>query len=501
HIRRADILVGTEYGVARDDSLGNSYPISMDCMQEYFGTPRNLHLRPDAFADFDVWRMPSDATASLAAHVIAVRRFLKPKTWAVSEPLSSAEDVSLLFSPKRPIVGIFGPVEASTSLVFDGLLATCAQNFLFLAPEADPLALPLSVARCDAVIIVRNLLHPSTSGLIRACTAMGVPLYFYTDDNFMVLANSDPDYADYRSSAVAECLSRFDGIFLTSPLLAEYFEFFDLGTSIKLLGPTYDFEMREKLGRLEAAPRGSELRVGFTGGDFRAKHLIDAVMPALVNVHRHPPIHLVVRSTVGGLDDVPFSMTKMELCSFDEFLVRWRELQLDILIHPKGDHANVDYKTANSLLVAHYLGAVPIICDETAYQDVDEKDGVLKIDGSICAWEQAIEGGADGEFRRQVGGKLEVYCREKFSPRHNLAVVEEFFAELGRADVCAWNERISRLVSPSSDHGFSARLALMEAEVRSRAYRFALRLRKASKMVRGVGTWMHTAMTRLRTAP
>ena len=55
---------------------------------------------------------------------------------------------------------MFGHIEPSISLVFDGLLATNRSNFLFIAPELDDAILPFFISRCDAIIFVRHLLDP-----------------------------------------------------------------------------------------------------------------------------------------------------------------------------------------------------------------------------------------------------------------------------------------------------------------------------------------------------
>ena len=62
---------------------------------------------------------------------------------------------------------------------------------------------------------------------------------------------------------------------------------------------------------------------------------------------------------------------------FRQFVREWRRFAPDILLHPAGATSNAPYKTPTAAIVARYLGAVPVVSDEPAYQGWSEADGVL----------------------------------------------------------------------------------------------------------------------------
>ena len=323
---------------------------------------------------------------------------------------------------------------------------------------------------------------------------MRVPIYFYTDDNFMVLKDYHPDFGAYNLQAVRSVLTKFKGVLLTSRPLADYYEMLQLHPSTIMVQPILDELKLAKLNRLAMRPAStSVLRIAFIGGDFRRVHLRERVIPALSRINKDTSLELFTRLSPNKHEELKqagISVTEIELNSFDKFLVRWRRLQPDVLVHPEADYANAAYKTANVLLIALYLRCIPIVCNEEAYHNAEEKSGILKVDGSVESWERALRKAQDAQFRAMMLLRLEHYCRENFAPKFNLVALDRILAESARTDILTWAERIRRIALPKLNFAHLTRIARMEAELSSRAYRVALKLRKGANVIRSARAWL-----------
>ena len=109
---------------------------------------------------------------------------------------------------------------------------------------------------------------------------------------------------------------------------------------------------------------------------------------------------------------------------FSAFLARWRALELDAVVHPYGATANIGNKSAASLLVASYLGAVPVVGDEPAYAGLGEAEGVLKVAPRPEAWAAALERLSDATTSAQLRARLRDWCRASFGPQPTLRALD-----------------------------------------------------------------------------
>src|SRR5262249_43831825 len=107
-IVRVPVRIGLEYGPSRADSIGNTYPLFLEAPQEHFSSPRDHALLPHNYPDYDIWRMPENASAFLAAHIVEMRRFFASKPWAKGLPLTDERNIGVLLKPQRRVVGVYG---------------------------------------------------------------------------------------------------------------------------------------------------------------------------------------------------------------------------------------------------------------------------------------------------------------------------------------------------------------------------------------------------------
>ena len=438
-IFREDVLVGRELGPLRAESLGRTYPMYFEAVQEYCNRRRNTELRPRNLESFDVWAMPPEPSACLAEHVLLSRRFLRTRAWAAGLSIQSDGDANTLLAPRGRCIAVVADMTGSTSICFDGLLDRDRQRVLFVPLPAGEFQLQLFLARCDAAILVRSLVDEHARLVAMLCQWMEVPLYYLIDDNLILLSAEDPGLGAYTRERVTEALADFAGILCTSPSLAEYFRSLHLRPPVDEIGPVFDAVKLAKIRRLPARPAEPALRVGFIGGSFRRRNLEEQVMPALAAVARDIPVAFFGPSSPADAEGLPF------IPFFDEFLTTWGSLGLDVVVHARGETGNLEYKTSSVLLSALYLGAVPIVASEPAFRDVGEAQGVLKVDGDASSWEWALRRVQAAEVRRELLSRLDAFCRTNFAPERNARALERILAASTPPDLLTWAWRVRQV--------------------------------------------------------
>jgi len=441
-IFREDVLVGRELGQLRADSLGRTYPMYFEAVQEYCNRRRDEELRPANLERFDVWAMPPEPSACLAEHVLLMRRFFRTKAWAAGLGVEPEGDANPSLTPRGRCIAVVADMTPSTSLCFDGLPESERRRLLFVPLAAGDFHFELFLARSDAAILVRNLVDEPARQVARLCRWMDVPLYYLIDDNLIVLGADDPELAGYTREAVTEALADFAGILCTSASLAEYFESLHVRPPVHEIGPVFDAVKLVKIRRLRGEPGGSALRVGFIGGPFRRRNLEEQIVPALAAVARDAPVTFFSPSPPANAGGPPFPVTTVAFSPhFDDFLTTWGALGLGVVVHARGDTANIEYKTGSVLLSALYLGAVPIVAREPAFRDVGEAQGVLQVDGDTSSWERALRRVQAPDVRREMLSRLEAFCRTHFAAERTARTLDRILAASTPADLATWARR------------------------------------------------------------
>jgi hypothetical protein len=451
-----------------------------------------------------------------------MRRFLRGKAWATGLDVRSASDATALLSPRGRCVVVATSLTASSALCFDGLLDRHQPQLLFVPPAVGDFHLQLLLARCDAVILVRGLLHDQGRRVALLCQSMKIPLYYLIDDNLILLGRELPEFGAYTRENVTSALEDFAGVLCTSEALAEYVRALDPAPAIDEIGPVFDVTKLAKIRRLRADAHGPALRVGFVGGEFRRRDLDERVVPALAAVAAVTPVALFSRLPPANAERLPFTLTVIPFTEFfDDFLTAWGSVGLDVLVHPRGETCNIDYKTSSVLLSALYLGAVPIVASERAFQDLGETQGVLRVQDEQASWERAVRRAQDPERRRELLARLETFCRAHFAPERTVRVLDRILAASAPTDLLTWAWRVRQVRASQLDQVFRAQLAVearaadvarleqaagllearvrqLEAEARARearlawlegevstgAYALRLRLRQVARVVR-----------------
>ncbi|HEY1751056.1 MAG TPA: hypothetical protein VGG29_07320 [Caulobacteraceae bacterium] len=338
----------------------------------------------------------------------------------------------------RPRVRVLGQIEVSTSLYFDVLEAQDELDVGF-RPLTDLGVDAPHLAGADLVILVRELHRFWDEGVIDFLRRAGVPFVYFTDDNFLALQVEASGAGFYTAARMRRALAGAAELWASTPALAAALA--PLHPRQRVWGPALDPPLVPRPLRL---PRG-RLTIALAGGDFRLGGLEGGPLAQLRALGAQRPLRLVASEAAAGvlrqaLPDAEIVRMPMQR-SFRQFIRRWRDEAPDLLLHPAGATANAPYKCPTAVVVAGYLGAVPVVADEPAYEGWGEAEGVLRIGEQGLA--DAARRVDDHEWRAEMRGRLAGALELRFNGLGRVEVLRDVLgaprAEAGvaAADVLA----------------------------------------------------------------
>ncbi len=335
-----------------------------------------------------------------------------------------------------PLVLVIGRIEASVSLYFDGLPPGGRPRLVFAEAEAL-LAEPGLLAIADAAIIVRDLERCDDLGILRMLEAIRLPRAYFLDDNPMVLAEEDRHWRYYKAARLRDRLAGFDAVLASTEPLAEALR--AVHDRVSEFGPVLD------AGLVHRPPEmGGAVRAAIAGGNFRRDASLRDVMPALLeHAAETPGAALLVPNGFGAPPSGSYQTREMpRIGSFPQFVRHWRDESPNMLLHPRGQTRNDRFKTPNALLVALYLGALPIVdAEEPAYAGLGEAEGVLKAMGSD-GWAAAIRRARQPDEAGRLWSALHRGCERLFGSEAQCALLNGLVAARAPVDAA---ERAARL--------------------------------------------------------
>jgi hypothetical protein len=317
-------------------------------------------------------------------------------------PLARA-GLAVLDDPTAPYILVYGRLSASTSLYFDGVPADIAARLRFLEPGDLFSDLPW-LAAASLVVIVRGFEFMIASGAINLLEEIGTPMVWFTDDDFVALGSEIVSLGYYSGDAVAAFARRMSAIGVTSGNLVEALKHYHQNVIL------FPCVLDADLWTARPAQPKAATRVGVFGGPFRRRSFDSHVLPAA----RALGLGLVVGSNLapgqGLVETVPYRT------DFRRFVLEWQRIAPAALLHPYGDTANIGNKGPGSLLAAAYLGAVPIVGREPAYEGIGEEQGVLTADPDAASWQAQLKRTLNPNERTILLDRLESWTQAAFAP-------------------------------------------------------------------------------------
>ncbi len=315
------------------------------------------------------------------------------------------------------------PLDATTTLFFGHLQRRMPDAIRVVQYGTDDVA--ASLGEAAAVVLVRGLFE--FGDVARCARALRIPLYYFLDDNFIVLRDQGGAGAEfvtrYLAGDVRAALRDFAGVLLATPSLVSYFSEQRLHPHLFLFPPVMDAEAL-------AAPRaaGPAVTVAFFGGRHLHRQLLDVIVPAVRRLAVQRPVRLLA---AGVPDSIPASEgLVVSQQAYDESYTRGlRALAaegVDVLVHPAAaGMANNVYKNPHALISARALAAIPIVSNAPPYDAVGLDGVALTCEDSEASWFNALtQAVTDDTLRAKLGARLATYCDEHFSGSPNRAVVE-----------------------------------------------------------------------------
>lgn len=289
------------------------------------------------------------------------------------------------FDAKAPTVIVYGACDASTMLYLDAFSRCEGMNLRFLRPSSPTADLAWLTA-ASAVIMVRNIESHIRSGLAGLLRRLEIPVFWFVDDDFTVLAREGrPTFAFYDLPAFTEGVAQFSGLIASTAQLGEAL------TKTLGLDPRNVRILSPRVSPWWPTPPQKTWGVGIIGGTFRGEALRDELPGALADIGPAPRI-VASDNLRPFLKGIAAQWEPFEP-DFLTFLHRWQRQAPAVILHPPGRTSNLANKSIATILVAHSIGAVPIVADEPAYDGWGEAEGVLKL--APGAWGKALCRGLD----------------------------------------------------------------------------------------------------------
>jgi len=348
---------------------------------------------------------------------------------------------------------------ATDTLFFEHAAARWPEAIRVVGADGGELAGTLAGA--SALVVIRSLME--LGHVIQCAARLGVPRYYFVDDNFMLLRDEGAPYstwfATYTDAGVRSALQAFDGVLLPTPALVDYFRAHHLHERLiaypPIAGPAAPLDRGDAEGR--------PLTLAFFGGAHRRRAFVEVVHPAIARLARERDVRLIV---VGVDAAAAPSGGRLQVVhqpydpSYSGALRSVARQGIDILVHPGSDSVNNRYKNPHVLINACVFGAVPVFSDCPPYDAFRDGGVAVVCRNTADVWYEALAALArDPDGRRALRQRLAAYCDSAFGGRANHAVIEEIRAAHAvprvdafrrrqvRAAMCLGLGRLSRLAT------------------------------------------------------
>ena len=422
------VLAGDEWGATQSDSLRNSLKMDQWCAFERMNLDRNEMLRPENFLECDIGYIPPRSTQLFRDYMNIFWSQYEKKSWyrRPDEPLAAKGSV-------KYIAVIVQELNASSYLTFERL----DQNPEFIVRTFLPNMFPWSELICaDAVIIVRMLygLEPYE----RMCAAFNIPLYYYVDDNYLELQNDfENDHAislNAQKTTAVE-LVRYDGIFLSSALLARYFEKKYLHRKLMVLNPVMGNILRDPTNDQTEHP----FTVVFMGGIFREETFYTTVVPALLRLSVERPVRVITPTPEKKCFQVSEQVIKQlqweylpRNLSLELYLHQINSYYVDVVAHCGPVLENNCYKTENMLMNATQIGAVLVSSKNGQLFSAPIKNSAaFSVENEPDEWYSCLSQLANSNLlRRSIWEKARKYCEKEYSKSDAVCVIKQMLGEI-----------------------------------------------------------------------
>jgi hypothetical protein len=317
------------------------------------------------------------------------------------------------------------PLDAVTTLFF-GHLAERAPGKIRIV-EAGQSGVAGAISEASAVILVRGLFE--FEPVVRCARALRIPLYYFIDDNFMVVRTQGDRAASfaarYTEENVREALRGFTGVLVASTPLAEYF------AAHRLFAPTRLFPPSTPANRAAEPGGAGRACVAFFGGEHLHSFLMSTIVPAVRRLAQVRPVTVIAVGAVPPIEPSAGLAVRHEpyAGSYTDGVRMLARAGVGVLVHPVAvDLANNIYKNPHALITADYLGAVPVVSNRAPYDGLGTEGVALLCEDTADAWFAALNEAVSGDTG-SLRARLAAFCAVHFGGDRNLRVIDAMLQE------------------------------------------------------------------------
>lgn len=337
------------------------------------------------------------------------------------------------------LVATLAPADATVSLFFSNIGDRAPLRIEYFAVEdlSRPHHAVRAVAKvvaplvsANAVIFNRGLFE--FGSMVSLAGSLGIPRYYFVDDNFMILKDEPGVYdpklgSKYSRDRVRQVLSGFEGVLLATPSLVDYFREHQLHPRLELYPP---------VSRVQPPPPRSpgrvRIHIAFFGGMHRREPFLKYVLPAIARFSERQPVTLFAAGIDLSGTTVPATVSVVPVRYNPSYPAALKEMaanEIDVLMHPSNVTGNNIYKNPHFLINARALGATPIFSNAAPYAALAGDDVAVLSENSVDDWYAALGRVAtDAALRTRLQANIETYLERHFNGDVNVATMERIVA-------------------------------------------------------------------------
>jgi glycosyltransferase involved in cell wall biosynthesis len=444
-IEYVDLFVGYEHGPSTHDSLGKTVLMDSWTVNEWMKADRNELLKPNNYLEYDVLAIPSNLTRQAKYVIKDLEDQYRDKFWYQDVPITVGgntgnDDTSSSITCRRDngYLLVIAPIyDATISLSFDYLAESFSRRIRVIQ-GSDWMGCEAEMAGASAVVIVRNLFD--FSPWVECGKKLGIPLYYYADDNFMQLRQEPgcaPEFKQHSPENLKATLDGFSGVLLSTYALVDVFRKAGIHDNLYYYPPV----IKKIEGKRENASWGNPFTIAFMGGPHRTENFYRYVAPAIRRLAENFPIRLCLPESSAEQAKLKAFMSSVQNhnleiltvprdISYDLTIRNYRECNPDILVHINSNTGNNAYKTENAIINAALVGAVPVLSDGPPYDALrNENIGLLCLTDEDSWYEAIMWLYKDRVAGREMYDRLVEYCRRNYSGAANEPVLTEILSQ------------------------------------------------------------------------
>ena len=342
--------------------------------------------------------------------------------------------------PLRGYVAVVGENSVSTGLYFDNLPLPWKNHILIEVnvPKREKGALWSVVLGARAVIFVRQI----KSAMLRQARflkRLGIPFYYYTDDNFFAL---DPSL---DTPKVRRFLSSCKGILVSTPRLGAYFRDNGFHKNILRLRPLAPPTLlpKKEYNQRDQTDNNSPLHLVF--GSANRLEAFCEMADGLKKLATKRPLHLHITSQyiheetplykkIYAHPNISLSFYPFQI-SHNAYVRLFKDKPIDFFIHPFNDRPpykdHYPYKSLCFFMNGPLTGALVLSANVAPYNTLTEIPALAPLlVNPEQDWGEHIENFQQTPSLAQKTFKsLSAFCQKQFDPRDSVETLKQIFAQ------------------------------------------------------------------------